>query len=333
MRLSIITPSYQQAAFLAECLASVAGQSQASHEHIVVDGGSSDGSRAIIEAHQGRLAWWCSESDRGQAHAINKGLAHVTGVAFTWVNSDDALLPGALDHVTRAFSADPERTVVGGQVVHRDDNGDHLLDALNDATDERQLFRDPVINQPATWYRTDVVRALGGVDEALRYVMDLELWWQVLFRHGHHHMRFDRVPLAMFRLHGASKTVAEHTGFLDETAAILHGMCLECGLGELAGVLAEGHRIRGGLRGVPVDDRHRDQVKGMVIHFLLKWHGRVHRREQFHMMKRLRGGTTLEGMASLNARMLERWNALEDEVAVPSWTAFRLRRKWRTWRG
>ncbi|MBK8338986.1 MAG: glycosyltransferase [Flavobacteriales bacterium] len=231
-RISIITPSYQQAGYLAECLESISTQQDAEVEHIVVDGGSTDGSRAIIERHTSELHWWCSAPDKGQSDAINKGLVHATGRIFTWVNSDDALLPGALRQVSEAFASDPHLLVFGGRLIHRDASGDRVFERLNDVCDPAQLYRDPVINQPATFYRLDVVKEIGGVDPALRYVMDVELWWQVLFRYGIDHLRFEPVELAMFRMHDQSKTVTAHHGFLDELANLIHAMCLRSGAPE-----------------------------------------------------------------------------------------------------
>ena len=95
-RITIITPSYQQAGFLEECIRSIHDQGYPDLEHIIVDGGSTDGSREIIERYADKLAWWCCEKDKGQSDAINKGLARATGQVFGWLNSDDLLLPGSL---------------------------------------------------------------------------------------------------------------------------------------------------------------------------------------------------------------------------------------------
>ena len=103
-RITLITPSFRQAAFLEECLRSVHDQGYPNLEHMVVDGGSTDGSAAIIESYAAKLAWWCSERDRGQSHALNKGLARATGEVFGWINSDDLLLPGSLQRVGEALS-------------------------------------------------------------------------------------------------------------------------------------------------------------------------------------------------------------------------------------
>lgn len=345
MRISIITPSYQQAAYLEECLRSVREQAGVEVEHIVVDGGSTDGSRAIIERNAGTLTWWCSEKDKGQSDAINKGLARATGVAVTWVNSDDALLPGALRHVARAFTEDPALQVFGGRIVHRsagsrggDPAGtstgtsndpavtDRPMDALNDASDEHRLFCDPVINQPATFYRADVPKALGGVDPALRYVMDLGLWWRFLFQHGSAHVRFDPVPLAAFRLHDESKTVTAHAGFLDETASLLHGLAAQLGDERWAATLAMLHPIKAGLRPIAVDETQRPMVQRMVLRFLLKWHGRVHNREQYRVLRSFAAwveGSGVQWGDWERARMEE----LKERLAPATWIGFRLRRK------
>ncbi|MBK9195481.1 MAG: glycosyltransferase [Flavobacteriales bacterium] len=154
-RITIITPSFQQAQYLEECIHSVSEQDYPNVEHIVVDGGSTDGSKGIIEKHAAKLKWYCSEKDNGQSDAINKGLAHATGDVFTWLNSDDALTPGALHKVGAAFAADPQLRVFGGRVVHSDKHGHRVFERLNDANDAHRLFTDPVIDQPATYYKLD----------------------------------------------------------------------------------------------------------------------------------------------------------------------------------
>ena len=204
-RISIITPSFQQAAFLPECLSSVRSQGYADLEHIVVDGGSTDGSKDILAA-DGGLSWWCSEADRGQSHAINKGLQHATGPVFAWLNSDDLLLPDALRKVGEAFANDPKLMAFGGVRLLQEQNGERKPLPLDDAADRTSLFTDPKINQQSTFYRMDAVKAIGGVEEKLHYTMDLELWWQLLFAHGTEHLRFEPVDLAVFRMHAASKT-------------------------------------------------------------------------------------------------------------------------------
>ena len=113
--ISIITPSYNQGQYLEQTINSVLGQNYPHLEYIIIDGGSTDGSVAIIKKYAEHLKYWVSEKDRGQASAINKGLQYCTGEIFNWLNSDDYLQPGALQKIANAFS---EKTVdlVAGKV-------------------------------------------------------------------------------------------------------------------------------------------------------------------------------------------------------------------------
>ncbi len=326
-RISIVTPSYQQASYLEECIDSLHEEGYgASLEHIVVDGGSTDGSKAIIERNARKFAWWCSENDRGQSDAINKGLAHATGDIFSWLNSDDALLPGVLSDVAEAFATDPDLLLFGGTLNYVG-SGTPPEARINDARDTQRLYCDPIVNQPATFWRMDVVRTIGGVDTALRYVMDLELWWQFLFRYGPEHMRFEATPFAAFRLHDESKTVTQHSGFLREMATILHGLCSRTGNEDVAAVIARGYPERPVLRGIPANEKdHYTIVRGMSVHFLLKWHGHIHTEAEFNMMQILHHGDFTREVQLLPG-MAERWAKARLAVDGTTWNRYRVRRK------
>ncbi len=327
-RISLITPSFQQAPYLEECLRSVHEQRGVQVEHIVVDGGSTDGSADIIQRYADRLAWWCSEPDEGQSAAINKGLAHATGDVFGWLNSDDLLLPGALQRVSEAFSENPSLIAFGGRRRIRQANGSEHVAPLDDAAHAENLFVRPNINQQSTFFSMDAVRAVGGVEEGLRYVMDYELWQQLLFRHGTSDLRFDPVDLAVFRLHDDSKTGTAQSAFVDEIAGVLHGLCVRTGVMDLAAVIAEGYPLKTTLRAIPVGPGHAPLVRRMVIHFLLRWNHVIHSREQFNMMRKLLAAVDLDP-AQLDATDHKRLTEVKQQLRAPGWWAFRMQRKWK----
>lgn len=331
-RISLITPSYQQQRFLGECLRSVQEQAGVEVEHIVVDGGSIDGSREILNRASAGLAWWCCEPDRGQSHAINKGLQHATGDVFGWLNSDDLLLPDALWHVSRAFEADASLLVYGGRRLIRSEDGTHHVAPLDDPSDPIRLFIAPEVNQQSTFYRLNALRAVGGVDEELRYVMDLDLWWRVLFTFGTDHLRFDQIDLAVFRLHGESKTMTSTRSFRDETHVLLHGMAVATGQQDLANVFAMGLRTTVRPRPMPVRLEHAPLVRRMAAYFLLKWHHVIHDRWQFEMMRAFI--RTLDPKESeLETEQHGRLRSLQRQLGTYNWTTFRMRRKLQHLRG
>jgi len=119
--ISIVTPSYNQVQFLEETILSVLNQDYPNIEYIVIDGGSTDGSVDIIRKYADRLAYWVSEPDRGQAHAINKGFARATGDLLGWLNSDDLYLPGALSAVAEAYADNPG-CLIAANVINFDEH-------------------------------------------------------------------------------------------------------------------------------------------------------------------------------------------------------------------
>src|SRR5947208_10566760 len=138
---SIVTPSYNQAAFLEDTIRSVLEQDYEPIEYVVVDGGSTDGSVDIVERYADRLAWWTSEPDDGQAQAINKGFAHTRGQILGYLNSDDTLLPGAVSRLVAALEADPELVCVYGDAVWLDAGGRTMGDAVAHSWDPVPMLR------------------------------------------------------------------------------------------------------------------------------------------------------------------------------------------------
>src|SRR3954471_24092640 len=154
-RLSIITPSFNQAAFIERTIESVLDQNYPDLEYIIVDGGSTDGSVDIIRRYEDRLAWWVSEPDNGQTDALNKGLRRATGDVIAYINSDDHYLPGAFDTAIAALERSRALWTVG--TCHFKDADDNLIESWQPAppwTPRRQWWLiDPWgVPQAATFW-------------------------------------------------------------------------------------------------------------------------------------------------------------------------------------
>ena len=173
---SIVTPSYNQAQFLEETILSIIKQDYPRLEYIIIDGGSSDRSVDIIRKYEKRLAYWVSEPDRGQSHALNKGIARATGDILFWLNADDLCLLGAFSKVAEAFSQQPKPRMVIGQAYIVDHEGKlcgELESRFTSWSDYATRKHD--IRQVATFFDRRLFYELGGVDESLEYSMDTDL--------------------------------------------------------------------------------------------------------------------------------------------------------------
>jgi glycosyltransferase involved in cell wall biosynthesis len=175
-KLTIVTPSLNQAAFLERTLRSVLDQAYENLEYMVVDGGSTDGSVEIIESYADRLAWWTSEPDKGQTDALNKGLRRATGEIVAYINSDDYYLPGAFDAAVDAFSRTDARWVVGAaRFVDEHDNVNEVWNPELPATPRYRWVLDPVgWPQAASFWRRDLFEEFGLFREDFHYVFDTE---------------------------------------------------------------------------------------------------------------------------------------------------------------
>lgn len=204
---SIITPSFNQAAFLEETMRSVLEQDYPNIEYIIMDGGSKDGSLEIIQKHAGRLAAWESKPDRGQTDAINQGFGKASGEIFAWLNSDDILLPGAVSAAVKALQANPQAGMVYGNALLINAEGKKIGDFPAAQTDLRKLRQGYVhIPQQASFFRADLWKQVGPLDPSFYFAMDYDLWVRLageaplVYLPGH--------TWASFRLHGDAKTIA-----------------------------------------------------------------------------------------------------------------------------
>ncbi|MBA7541074.1 hypothetical protein ES705_33381 [subsurface metagenome] len=181
---SIVTPSYNQAQFLEETILSVLNQDYPNLEYIIIDGGSGDGSVDIIQKYDRRLAYWVSEPDRGQSHALNKGIAHATGDILFWLNGDDLCLPGVFSSAVEAFSQQPVPRIVIGQAHVIDHEGKLCGELKSRFTSWADYATGKcIIRQVATFFDRKLFDELGGVDESLEYSMDFDLLLRFTYLH------------------------------------------------------------------------------------------------------------------------------------------------------
>lgn len=209
-KISVVTPSFNQGQFLDQTMNSVLGQDYSNVEYIVVDGGSTDNSVEIIKKYADRLAYWVSEKDRGQTHAINKGLEKSTGDVLCYLNSDDQLLPHVLSDVAEYFVAHGDVDCVYGCTIMIDQNGSELLARHEIPFDYNiLLYGIGYIQQPSTFWRRSVYEAIGPFQEDLQFNMDYEYW----IRMASNGFRMEYVDkfLSLYRLHNKSKSVVRST--------------------------------------------------------------------------------------------------------------------------
>jgi glycosyltransferase involved in cell wall biosynthesis len=158
---------------------SVLGQGYADIEYIVIDGASTDGSVDIIKKYAGRLAYWVSEKDRGQAEAINKGFARAHGAIVAWLNSDDYYLPGVVAAAVKAFDEHPEAVLVYADMLAVDEHGQTTNTLKYQQLTLEDLLCFQIIGQPAVFMRRSALEASGGLDLTFHFLLDHLLWIRV----------------------------------------------------------------------------------------------------------------------------------------------------------
>ena len=215
---SIVIPSYNQARYLETALRSVLEQDYPHLEVIVIDAGSTDGSREILQRYADRLAYWVSEPDAGQADGINKGLRRATGEIVAWLNSDDVYLPGAIRQAVEALQGNPEAGLVYADGIMVDSD-QMLLDRHHYRTlSLRDLLSFEVLLQPTVFIPRSVLEQVGYLSSAYQLILDHELWVRIAARFPLRHVRSF---WALERTHAGAKTIARAADFVTEARRLL----------------------------------------------------------------------------------------------------------------
>jgi glycosyltransferase involved in cell wall biosynthesis len=214
---SVVTPIFNAVRFLPATLDSVAGLS-VEHEHIVVDGGSADGTVELLESRNDPDLVWMSESDRGQTHAVNKGFERASGELIGWLNGDDEYVAEAVDRAVAHLLANPELGAVFGAMTITDENGAARREYRPAGFSwRRYLYLGDYVPTPTIIFRHRLLETVGLLDEKYVDAADYDFYLRLLRR-----ARVDRMPepLVRFRYHPASKTARDAFRGQDEALAI-----------------------------------------------------------------------------------------------------------------
>lgn len=210
-KISVITPSFNQAQFISSTIDSVLSQDYPNLEYFVIDGGSTDETVKILKSYGKRIKW-VSKKDRGQAHAINKGLKMASGEILSYLNSDDLYQPGALMAVGRYYSQTHADWITGDCLVINESGQPHrggwlvriykrfLMALYSRAT---LMIADSMLPQPSTFWSRRAWRRVGEFNENYDYVMDYDYWLRLSKHYRPHDLK---VALSAFRAHEDSKS-------------------------------------------------------------------------------------------------------------------------------
>jgi glycosyltransferase involved in cell wall biosynthesis len=219
-KISIVTPTFNQGAFIEQTIKSVINQKYPNLEYIIMDGGSTDGTVEIIKRYAKHLTHWESAADKGQSDAINKGFARATGDILAWINSDDVYFPGALNKIAEAFKQQPDAAIYAGGLALGNTTG-----IIKKCTIPPRLikyfFNQGLlgIGQPSSFFNTKTYRQIRGVDIDIYMRMDGDLMFRLL----QHNPEAITIPdiLSFFRLQPQSKSTVSVDRYREESSAFV----------------------------------------------------------------------------------------------------------------
>ena len=219
LKISIITPSFNQASYLEQTILSIINQGYENLEYIIIDGGSTDNSVEIIKKYSDKLTYWISEKDRGQTDAINKGFRMATGEVVGWINSDDILLPESLKKIANTFLSNPKANIVTGWTVRIDaDNKiifNHYFPRQIGWLARKGVF--PFSQQSWFWKR-EMFEYIGYLDESCHACMDVEFMMRQIMSKP----KIIHIPeiLSGFRQHELTKTAQDGDIWVQDRAKL-----------------------------------------------------------------------------------------------------------------
>lgn len=228
LKISIVTPCYNMAAYIEQTIRSILSQGYDNLEYIIIDGGSTDGTTDIIERYRDSLAYYVSEPDKGMYDAINKGFAHATGDVIAWLNADDIYLPGALQTVNKVFTTFEDVEWINARNTYMSQDGSITQVLAKNAFRTREDIRNGwcrdellgFLMQEGMFWRRSLMDRAGGLDTRYKYAGDYDLWMRFAQITDIHYVN---VPLSAYRRRNDCLSTTQLDGYLAEVKAIHAG--------------------------------------------------------------------------------------------------------------
>ncbi|MDR3218116.1 MAG: glycosyltransferase [Dysgonamonadaceae bacterium] len=225
IKVSIVTPSFNQGQFIEKTILSVLNQSYKNIEYILIDGVSTDNTMEIVNKYRDKIDIIISEKDKGQSDAITKGFELCTGELAGWINSDDLLYPDCVEKIVGVYNDHPDGSIFYPSTLDFiDKDGKPIFKRTLKISNKNFLLNnDFSIIQQGSFYKTEYLKKVGYVDENIYYCMDLDLWLRLL-DHGPIYY-YENIPLSAFRIWEATKTTLAGLQFLANVSQTLdkHG--------------------------------------------------------------------------------------------------------------